>query len=88
LHPRTAAPARSGPWTTRQGRGRKRVKAAAEDARRRAAAIELPEDLVDRVRDYLDEHPEKPWDSGIARLAENFLPGAGSDHGSSRAPPQ
>ena len=62
--------------------------ATAEDARRRAAAIELPEDLVDRVRDYLDEHPEKPWDSGIARLAENFLPGAGSDHGSSRAPPQ
>jgi hypothetical protein len=62
--------------------------AAAEDARRRAAAIELPEDLVDRVRTYLDEHPEEPWDSAIACLAEDVLPGAGSDHGSNRAPPQ
>ena len=55
--------------------------AAAEDARRRAAAIELPEDLVDRVRTYLDEHPEEPWDSAIAGLAEDVLPGAGSDPG-------
>jgi hypothetical protein len=62
--------------------------AAAEDARRRAAAIELPENLVDRVRDCLDEPPEKGWDSGIARLADDVLPGAGSDHGSSRAPPE
>ena len=62
--------------------------ATAEDARRRAAAIELPEDLVDRVRTYLDEHPEEPWDSAIAGLAEDVLPGAGSDHGSNRAPPQ
>ena len=64
------------------------VEAAAEDARQRAAAIELPEDLVDRVRDCLDEPPEKGWDSAIAGLAEDVLPGAGSDHGSSRAPPQ
>jgi hypothetical protein len=64
------------------------VEAAAEDARQRAAAIELPEDLVDRVRDCLDEPPEKGWDSGIARLAEDVLPGAGSDHGTSRAPPE
>ena len=62
--------------------------AAAEGARRQAAAIELPEDLVDRVRDCLDEPPEKGWDAAIARLADDVLPGAGSDRGSSRAPPE
>jgi hypothetical protein len=61
--------------------------AAADDARLRAAEVDLPDDLVDRVRAYLEEHPEEPWDSAIARLAEDVLPGAGSDHGSSRAPP-
>jgi hypothetical protein len=64
------------------------LEAAAEDARQRAAAIDLPENLVDRLRTYLDEHPEEPWDSAIAGLAEDVLLGAGSDHGSSRAPPQ
>ena len=64
------------------------LEVAAEDARQRAAAIDLPENLVDRLRTYLDEHPEEPWDSAIAGLAEDVLPGAGSDHGSSRAPPQ
>jgi DNA topoisomerase VI subunit B len=62
--------------------------AAADDARLRAAEVDLPDDLVERVRAYLEEHPEEPWDSAIARLAEDVLPGAGSDHGSSRAPPQ
>lgn len=61
--------------------------AAADGARRQAAEIDLPDDLVDRVRAYLEEHPEEPWDSAIARLADEVLPGAGSDHGSSRAPP-
>ena len=38
--------------------------------------------------DFCSPNPEEPWDSAIARLAEDVLPGAGSDHGSSRAPPQ
>jgi hypothetical protein len=62
--------------------------AAADGARRRAAEIDLPDHLVDRVRAYLQEHPAEQWDAAIARVAEDVLPGAGSDHGSSRAPPQ
>jgi DNA topoisomerase VI subunit B len=62
--------------------------AAADGARRQAAEIDLPDDLVGRVRAYLEEHPEEPWDAAIARLADDVLPGAGSDHGSSREPPQ
>jgi len=62
--------------------------AAADDARRRAAEIDLPDDLVERVRAFLEEHPEEPWDGAIARLAEDVLPRAGCDHGSSQAPPR
>jgi hypothetical protein len=53
--------------------------AAADDARRQAAEIDLPDDLVDRVREYLGEHPEAPWDAAVARLVDNALPSAGSD---------
>ena len=38
--------------------------------------------------DFCSPNPEEPWDSAIARLAEDVLPCAGSDHGQSRAPPQ
>jgi hypothetical protein len=61
--------------------------AAADDARRQAAEIDLPVDLVDRVRAYLEEHPEEAWGGAIARLVEGVLPGAGSDHGPSRLSP-
>jgi hypothetical protein len=61
--------------------------AAADGARRQAAEIALPDDLVGRVRAYLAEHPEEPWDAAIARLAEDVLPGVGPDHGPSREPP-
>ena len=64
------------------------IKAAAVDARRRAAAIDLPDNLVDRVRAHLQEHPEEPWDAAVAVLVEDVPPDAGSEHRSSRAPPQ
>jgi hypothetical protein len=53
--------------------------AAADDARRQAAEIDLPDDLVDHVREYLGEHPEAPWDAAVAGLVDNALPSAGSD---------
>ena len=61
--------------------------AAADGARRRSAEFDLPDDLVDRVRAYLEGHPDKAWDAAIARLADGVLPGAESDDRSSRAPP-
>jgi hypothetical protein len=36
---------------------------------------------------FCSRNPEEPWDAAIARLAEDVLPCAGSDHGLSRAPP-
>jgi hypothetical protein len=61
--------------------------AAADDARRRAAEIDLPDDLVGCVRAYLQEHPEEPWDAAVATLAHNALAGAGSDDTSGRERP-
>jgi DNA topoisomerase VI subunit B len=53
--------------------------AAADDARRQAAEIDVPDLLVERVRAYLAKHPEEPWDDAIASLAGHALPGAGRD---------
>ena len=53
--------------------------AAADDARRQAAEIDVPDLLVERVRAYLKEHPEEPWDAAIASLAGHALSGAGRD---------
>jgi DNA topoisomerase VI subunit B len=53
--------------------------AAADDARRQAAEIDVPDLLVDRVRAYLKEHPEEPWDSAIASLADHELADGGRD---------
>jgi transglutaminase-like putative cysteine protease len=33
-------------------------------------AVEVPADLEERVRDYLDEHPECPWEEAVAAIAE------------------
>jgi DNA topoisomerase VI subunit B len=52
---------------------------AADDARQQAAEIDVPDLLVDRVRAYLEEHPEEPWDSAIASLADHVLPRAQRD---------
>ena len=40
-----------------------------------------------RLLDFCSRNPEEPWDAAVAGLAEDVLPGAGSGHGSSRAPP-
>ena len=61
--------------------------AAADDARRQAAEIDLPDDLLDHVRAYLREHPEEPWDGAVASLVDHPLAGAGPDDRSGRAPP-
>jgi len=53
--------------------------AAADDARREATEIDVPDLLVDRVRAYLEEHPEEPWDSAIASLAGHALQRAQRD---------
>jgi hypothetical protein len=62
--------------------------AAAAAARRQAAEIDLPDHLFHRVREYLQEHSEEPWDTAVAGLVEDVLPGAGPADGSSRAPPE
>jgi hypothetical protein len=61
--------------------------AAADDARRQAAEIDLPADLLDHVRAYLREHREEPWDGAVASLVDHPLAGAGPDDRSGRAPP-
>ena len=53
-----------------------------------AGEIDLPDDLVDRVRAFLEEHPEEPGDGAVASLVDHALAGAGPDHRSSRAPPE
>jgi len=44
------------------------LKAEADKARHEAEAAIVPGDLDERVREYLEEHPEEPWDSAVASL--------------------
>ena len=46
------------------------LEAAADTARRQAEAVDVPDDLDEQVRDYLEEHPEEPWDSAVASLVD------------------
>ena len=34
------------------------------------APIDIPADLDERVRAYLDEHPEMPWDAAVAAIVK------------------
>ena len=46
------------------------LEAAADTARRQAEAVDVPDDLDEQVRVYLEEHPEEPWDSAVASLVD------------------
>ena len=33
-----------------------------------------PDDLADRLRDFLDGHPESAWDDALRKIAEETAP--------------
>jgi hypothetical protein len=39
---------------------------------RAAEDVDVPEDLEQRVRDYLDKHPEKPWAEAVQEIARDL----------------
>jgi hypothetical protein len=49
------------------------LKAAADDADEVVAAVGVPSDLADQVRDHLKDHPDEPWDDAVAGLVDDVL---------------
>lgn len=49
------------------------IKAAADDAAKKAQSLDVPADLVDQIRDHLKDHPEEPWDHAVADLVDDVL---------------
>lgn len=49
------------------------IAAASDETRLKAAAADVLDNLGGRVREYLAEHPDEPWDAAIAGLVQDVF---------------
>ena len=61
----------------RSAKARAEIAKAVEEANRHAARWQdapAPDGLADRVRVFLDQHPESSWDAALRKLAQEPTP--------------